>query len=65
MTKELQGLKVAALMEDGFEEVELIGPAKMLKEAGVQVKVVSSKEDTGSAAGPGETGATSSPSTYP
>jgi protease I len=46
MTKELQGLKVAALMEDGFEEVELIGPAKMLKEAGVQVEVVSSKEDT-------------------
>ncbi len=37
---------MAALMEDGFEEVELIGPAKMLKEAGVLVEVVSPKEGT-------------------
>jgi deglycase len=46
MAKQLEGLRVAALMEDGFEEVELVGPAKMLRDAGVQVDIVSPKEGT-------------------
>jgi len=46
MTKKLEGLKVAALMEEGFEEVELLGPAKMLKEAGIPVEVVSPRAET-------------------
>jgi protease I len=46
MTRKLEGLTVAALMEEGFEEVELLEPAKMLKETGILVDVVSPKEGT-------------------
>ena len=36
MTMELEGLKVAALMEDGFEEVELYRARQDTEEAGVR-----------------------------
>jgi protease I len=41
MAKELEGLKVAILATDGFEEAELIEPRKALEEAGAQTLVLS------------------------
>ena len=41
----LKGLKVAILVDDGFEEVELIEPWKALREAGARVRIVSPKTD--------------------
>jgi len=41
----LQGLKVAILVTDGFEQVELTEPRKALDEAGANTKIVSPKED--------------------
>ena len=38
---ELTGLRVAVLATDGFEEPELLEPAKALKEAGAQVTIIS------------------------
>jgi protease I len=38
---ELNGLRVAVLATDGFEETELTEPVKALKEAGAQVTIVS------------------------
>jgi protease I len=40
----LQGLKVAILATDGFEQVELTEPRKALEEAGAETRVVSPKE---------------------
>ncbi|MBW4023349.1 MAG: type 1 glutamine amidotransferase [Proteobacteria bacterium] len=40
----LTNLKVAALVTDGFEQVELTGPLEALKKAGVQVTIVSPKD---------------------
>ena len=40
----LQGVKVAILATDGFEQVELTEPRKALEEAGAETRVVSSKE---------------------
>jgi protease I len=37
----LNGIQVAALVADGFEEVELTGPASFLKKQGAQVWIVS------------------------
>jgi len=46
MEKEsLKGLKVAILVEDGFEEVELTGPRQALVEAGAQTAIVSPRKD--------------------
>jgi protease I len=42
----LQGKKVAILVTDGFEQVELIEPRKALDAAGAQTRVVSPKKDT-------------------
>ncbi len=39
--KELAGLRVAALVADGFEQVELTGPRKALERAGALVDIVS------------------------
>jgi protease I len=39
--KKLQGLKVAALMCDGFEEVEMTKPRAALEEEGAQVDIIS------------------------
>jgi protease I len=43
--KSLQGLKVAILVADGFEQVELLKPRKALDEAGAETSVVSPKKD--------------------
>jgi protease I len=40
----LQGKKVAILVTDGFEQVELLEPRKALDEAGAQTQVVSPKD---------------------
>src|ERR1700726_4217155 len=40
----LKGLKVAILVTDGFEQVELLEPRKALDEAGAKTSVVSPKD---------------------
>jgi len=42
--KKLTGKKVAILVEEGFEQVELIKPRKALERAGAQTQVVSPRE---------------------
>jgi protease I len=39
----LEGLKVGILVEDGFEEVELVKPRQALDEAGAETFIVSPK----------------------
>jgi protease I len=41
--QELQGIKAAILVTDGFEQVELTDPRKALDQAGAQTRVVSPK----------------------
>lgn len=41
----LSGKKVAILTENGFEEVELTSPKKVLEEAGAEVDIVSPQKD--------------------
>lgn len=41
----LTGLKVAILVTDGFEQVELTEPRKALDEAGAETSIVSPKDD--------------------
>jgi protease I len=41
----LQGLKVAILVTDGFEQVELLEPRRALDQAGAETRVVSPKPD--------------------
>jgi protease I len=41
----LNGLKVAILVTDGFEQVELVEPRKALDEAGAETQIVSPKSD--------------------
>ena len=41
MAQALQDMKVAILVTDGFEQVELTEPRKVLEQAGAQVRVVS------------------------
>jgi protease I len=45
MAGELKGKRVAVLVTDGVEQVELTEPVKALKEAGAQVDVVSDQKD--------------------
>jgi protease I len=40
----LQGLKIAILATDGFEQVELTEPRKALQEAGAETRIVSPKD---------------------
>ena len=42
----LHGLKVAILVADGFEQVELTDPRKALNEAGAETRIVSPNPDT-------------------
>jgi protease I len=42
---ELKGLRVAILVEDGFEQVELVEPKKALDQAGAETSIVSPKSD--------------------
>jgi protease I len=44
MTQHLTGMKVAALVEHGFEQSELLEPRKALEEAGARVDIVSPVE---------------------
>jgi protease I len=41
----LEGLKVAILVTDGFEQVELLEPRRALDQAGAETRVVSPKTD--------------------
>ena len=45
MQKKLNGTKVAILVANGFEQVELTEPKKALEEAGAQTEIVSPVED--------------------
>ncbi len=44
-TQTLQGLRVAILVADGFEQVELLEPRKALDAAGAKTSIVSPKND--------------------
>jgi len=46
MTEKLDGCRVAILVTDGFEEVELALPRQALDDAGARTSIVSSKDDT-------------------
>ena len=41
----LNGLKVAFLITDGFEQVEMTEPRKALDDAGAETKIVSPKQE--------------------
>lgn len=41
----LKGLKVAILITDGFEQVEMTEPRKALDQAGAETRIVSPKGD--------------------
>lgn len=41
----LKGIKVAILVTDGFEQVEMTEPRKALEQAGAQTRIVSPKQD--------------------
>ncbi|HAF16250.1 MAG TPA: protease, partial [Blastocatellia bacterium] len=43
MNKKLTGKKVAILVADGFEQVEMTKPREALDEAGAETKIVSLK----------------------
>jgi len=43
MTQSLNGKRVAILVTDGFEQVELIGPQEALEKAGATTQIVSAK----------------------
>ncbi len=45
MAQRLQSLRIAILVTDGFEYVELVRPRKALDDAGAQTRVVSPKTD--------------------
>lgn len=45
MTHELNGKRVAILVEEGFEQVEMTQPRQALSEAGAQTSLVSPKPD--------------------
>ena len=45
MEKKLNGKKVAILVADGFEQVELTEPRKALEEAGAKIEIVSPAEE--------------------
>src|SRR5947209_3179873 len=45
MKKELEGKKVAILVADGFEQVELTGPKEALEKAGASTQIVSPVEE--------------------
>ncbi len=44
MTKDLDGKKVAILVADGFEQVELTAPRTALQDAGAETKIISPSE---------------------
>jgi deglycase len=44
MSRELDGMKIAILVEDGFEQVEMTGPRKALEDAGATTFLISPRE---------------------
>ena len=46
MARDLKGMKIAALVENGFEQVELVDPRKALEDAGAKVDVISPQSGT-------------------
>jgi protease I len=42
---DLKGLKVAILIDDGFEQVEMVDPRKALEQAGAETRIVSPKSE--------------------
>jgi protease I len=42
---ELNGMRVAILVADGFEQVEMVEPRKALNQAGAETRIVSPKKD--------------------
>ena len=46
MEKKLNGKKVAILVADGFEQVELTGPQEALEDAGAETLIVSPNEES-------------------
>jgi protease I len=46
MSKQLQGKKIAILIADGFEQVEMTEPKKALDNAGATTEIVSPNRDT-------------------
>jgi protease I len=46
MSKSLNGKRVAILVTDGFEQVELTGPKEALESAGAKVEILSTEEGT-------------------
>src|SRR4051812_24166825 len=47
MEKRLEGKRVAILVADGFEQVELTGPMEALEDAGAETQIVSPVEEEG------------------
>jgi putative intracellular protease/amidase len=45
MAAQIQGRKIAILVTDGFEYVELVKPRKALDDAGAKTSIVSPKTD--------------------
>lgn len=45
MSELLQGIKVAVLVEKGFEEIELVKPVEALEQAGAEIKIISPQKD--------------------
>lgn len=46
MTQNLDGLRIAILLTDGFEQAELTGPQEALQQAGVKTEIISTKLGT-------------------
>lgn len=44
MSTQLEGTRIAALVEEGFEQVELVKPSEALRAAGAQVQIVSPRD---------------------
>ena len=44
MANELNGKRVAAIVADGFEQVELIDPQQALEAAGAKVEIISPEQ---------------------
>ena len=51
MTKDLTGKRIAILVDEGFEQVELVKPRKALDKAGAETQVVSPQTEQGQVRG--------------
>ena len=46
MNAQLNGKRVAFLVTDGFEQIELTGPREALQKAGAEIDILADKEGT-------------------